>query len=109
MTTLALGRFLKPEGDEFYCPCSKGTVIEEHGNIPDVHEHVARLVCDCCKGVSGISPRALPSVIGGRSRILPGFDESKSGEGPAADVEMTSKESAACLSGRRSNGFEPPN
>lgn len=34
---------------EFDCPCGKGTVIEEHDNIPGFREHDVRLICDSCR------------------------------------------------------------
>lgn len=40
------------EGDteryEYECPCGKGKIIEEHGNIPDFRDHDVWISCDEC-------------------------------------------------------------
>ncbi|OON91468.1 MAG: hypothetical protein ATN33_01080 [Epulopiscium sp. Nele67-Bin001] len=40
------------EGDteeyEYYCPCGKGKIIEEHDNIPGFREHDVWIQCQDC-------------------------------------------------------------
>lgn len=35
---------------EYRCPCGKGTILEEHDNIPGFREHDVRILCDTCHG-----------------------------------------------------------
>lgn len=35
---------------EYECPCGKGTIIEEHDNIPGFRNHSVYLHCDLCSG-----------------------------------------------------------
>lgn len=34
---------------EYKCPCGKGTIREEHDNIPGFREHDVYICCDECK------------------------------------------------------------
>lgn len=34
---------------EYECPCGKGTIREEHDNIPGFREHDVFMCCDECK------------------------------------------------------------
>ena len=34
---------------EYYCPCGKGRVIEEHDNIPGFRDHDVWLDCEECE------------------------------------------------------------
>ncbi|MCB2296122.1 hypothetical protein LGK95_21985 [Clostridium algoriphilum] len=33
---------------EYECPCGKGTIIEEHDNIPGFRDHDVYIVCEDC-------------------------------------------------------------
>ena len=33
---------------EYYCPCGKGKIIEEHDNIPGFREHAVWIQCEHC-------------------------------------------------------------
>ena len=34
---------------EYKCPCGKGTIVEEHDNIPGFREHDVYICCDECR------------------------------------------------------------
>ena len=33
---------------EYACPCGKGSIVEEHDNIPGFRDHSVRILCDEC-------------------------------------------------------------
>lgn len=33
----------------YECPCGKGTIVEEHDNIPGFRDHGVYIYCDTCK------------------------------------------------------------
>lgn len=33
----------------YKCPCGKGTIVEEHDNIPGFRDHDVYICCDECK------------------------------------------------------------
>lgn len=39
---------------EYECPCGKGTIVEEHDNIPGFREHDVYICCDKCSQEYGI-------------------------------------------------------
>lgn len=39
---------------EYECPCGKGTIVEEHDNIPGFREHSVNLYCDECSKIYDI-------------------------------------------------------
>lgn len=34
---------------EYECPCGKGTIVEDHDNIPGFRDHTIFICCDECK------------------------------------------------------------
>lgn len=38
----------------FECPCGRGTIIEEHDDIPGFKNRFVYINCDCCKLLYGL-------------------------------------------------------
>lgn len=34
---------------KYECPCGKGSIVEEHDNIPGFRDHTVFICCDICK------------------------------------------------------------